>query len=129
MLREWTRFGRRAAAAVTLVALTALTGLWMLLAVIVSPLHDVLEALGLGLLGSAYAFCLRDAGHWVQLVPAAEGLVAFGFAARRLWRVAAGGAGPRGGLALALTAFVLLLAAWVVVYGYVGDCGIGGDDG
>ena len=118
---------RRAGAAVCLGALVVVTLTWMLFALSVSPFHSVLGTLGIDLLESDDAFCLRDAGHWLQLIPAAAGLFAASTAARRLWRTAGGGTGRAA--APALFAFVALLVAWVAVYTFVGDCGWGSEDG
>jgi hypothetical protein len=98
----------------------------MLFALSVAPFRDVLDTLGVDVLDGDDAFCLRDAGHWLQLVPAAAGLVAAGATVRVLVRFGSG-AGERRGWLFAL-AFVAALVAWVVVYGYVGDCGFGEDD-
>ena len=119
--------GRVSGAAVFLVVLVGITALWMLFAVSVSPFHEVLGTLSIDLLESDDAFCINDAGHWVQLLPAAAGLATAVAAGRAFWRL---GAGARPAHAVAPTLlFVALLVAWVAVYVFVGDCGFGSDDG
>jgi len=116
---------RAALAAIAIVAVAAVALGWMLFAVTVAPFRDVLDTLGVDVLDGDDAFCLRDSGHWLQLLPAAAGLVAAGGTVRSLARFASGGRRPRGWMwALA---FAGALVAWIVVYGYVGDCGFGED--
>lgn len=112
-------------AVIATIAIAAITLPWMLFAVSVAPFRDVLDTLGVDVFDGDDAFCIHDAGHWLQLVPAAAGFVAAGATVRVLVRFGSG-AGERRGWLFAL-AFVAALVAWVVVYGYVGDCGFGED--